>query len=471
MASLFTDRVGFPLDDAWIHQTYARNLSAVGEWSFIPGEPSGGSTGPLWGALLSIGHLFGLGPYVWTFLLGWAALWGLGILGVYAGQVLSPGAKKYAIWGGVLLTMEWHLVWAAGSGMETLAYGLLVALILIFLMRLKQRLYWWLGVGMLIGLSSWLRPDGITLLGPALFVIFLSQNGWPEKLKLSASLILGFLLLFGPYLGFNQILSGAWWPNTFFAKQAEYAEVREELSLFARLMREFQLPLVGVGVALLPGFVIQADWVVRNKKWGEMAAIIWVLGYLTLYALRLPVDYQHGRYVIPMMPIFFVLGFAGFSRWISPDSEANLKRIISRAWLISVPLLLLAYYGIGASAYARDVAFIESEMVSTALWVAENTPEDALIAAHDIGALGYFGNRALLDLAGLISPDVIPFIRDEVLLGDYLDSQGAAYLVTFPGWYPDLVNRAALIYQTSGVYSPSFGGENMAVYRWPKPKP
>ena len=30
-------RVGYPLDDAWIYQTYARNLSHLGEWSFIPG--------------------------------------------------------------------------------------------------------------------------------------------------------------------------------------------------------------------------------------------------------------------------------------------------------------------------------------------------------------------------------------------------------------------------------------------------
>jgi len=31
--------IGFPLDDAWIHQTYARNLVATGTWSFDPGVP------------------------------------------------------------------------------------------------------------------------------------------------------------------------------------------------------------------------------------------------------------------------------------------------------------------------------------------------------------------------------------------------------------------------------------------------
>ena len=47
---------GFPLDDAWIHQTYARNLIQHTEWSFIPGIPSGGSTAPLWSAILAIGY-------------------------------------------------------------------------------------------------------------------------------------------------------------------------------------------------------------------------------------------------------------------------------------------------------------------------------------------------------------------------------------------------------------------------------
>ena len=40
--------LGFPLDDAWIHQTYARNLGLRAEFSFVPGQPSAGSTSPLW---------------------------------------------------------------------------------------------------------------------------------------------------------------------------------------------------------------------------------------------------------------------------------------------------------------------------------------------------------------------------------------------------------------------------------------
>jgi hypothetical protein len=102
-------------------------------------------------------------------------------------------------------------------------------------------------------------------------------------------------------------------------------------------------------------------------------------------------------------------------------------------------------------------------------WVADNTPSNALVAAHDIGALGYFAQRDLLDLAGLVSPEVIPFIRDETRLAEFLQDRHADYLVTFPGWYPQLVQGAHLVYSSAGSFSPMMGGENMAVYQWVSP--
>jgi len=76
LTSSFTSGIGFPLDDAWIHQTYARSLALSGEWSFFPGQPSAGSTAPLWSLLVSVGHFLSLGPFVWTFALGVITLFG-----------------------------------------------------------------------------------------------------------------------------------------------------------------------------------------------------------------------------------------------------------------------------------------------------------------------------------------------------------------------------------------------------------
>jgi arabinofuranosyltransferase len=141
---------------------------------------------------------------------------------------------------------------------------------------------------------------------------------------------------------------------------------------------------------------------------------------------------------------------------------------MSRTWLLSVGLIAVAFWIQGAIRYLRDVQFIETEMVATARWVNANTPPTALIATHDIGALGYFSDRRLLDMAGLVSPGVIPFIRDEARLKAWLDTSGADYLVTFPSWYPALVasGRIERVYVTDSQYSQAPGAENMAIYRW-----
>lgn len=95
-----------------------------------------------------------------------------------------------------------------------------------------------------------------------------------------------------------------------------------------------------------------------------------------------------------------------------------------------------------------------------------NTDNEALIAAHDIGALGYFGQRNIIDLAGLITPEVVPFIRDEKQLAGYLDQKKVDYLICFPDWYPMLATMGTPVYDSNGVFSPKAGGENMIVYLW-----
>src|SRR5262245_15834234 len=45
--------VGFPLDDAYIHLQFARNLERTGQMAFNSGVPSSGSTAPLYPVLLA----------------------------------------------------------------------------------------------------------------------------------------------------------------------------------------------------------------------------------------------------------------------------------------------------------------------------------------------------------------------------------------------------------------------------------
>jgi hypothetical protein len=463
-ASAVYYRNGFPLDDAWIHQTYARNLAEYGQWAFIPGKVSGGSTSPLWSVMLALGFLLRLGPYVWTYLLGAGMLWGIAVMGETAVRRMVPAYRPRFPWAGAILTLEWHLAWASVSGMETLLAALLSVAVLGVLLAEKKRYF---GLGLLVGLSVWVRPDLVTLMGPILLVWLLTPQRWAQRGRSLVALGLGFFSLFAFYLLFNLIIAGSPWPNTFYAKQAEYA-VYLQLPLMQRLGNELVQPLIGVGAFLLPGIVLRVIAAIRQRSWGVLGAVIWSIGFLGLYALRLPVTYQHGRYVIPAMPVLFIVGLAGLMG-VSSAGAQRLRWVGVNFWRISTGLVLILFWGRGALAYARDVAVIESEMVATARWVAANVPPDALIGAHDIGALGYFGKHDLIDLAGLVSPDVIPFIRNEAELAAYLDRQKVSYLVIFPDWYAGLTAGLTQVYSTGAPYAPEFGETNMAVYRWPAP--
>ncbi|NJC95184.1 MAG: hypothetical protein C3F07_01175 [Anaerolineales bacterium] len=457
VVSALTYRIGFPLDDAWIHLTYARNLAGHGEWAFRLGERSAGSTAPLWTALLAIGYLLKLAPHAWTYLLGWIVLSGLSI---YAEQIARRAIKSYRTkipWVGLFMALEWHLTWSATSGMETLLHGLIVLLVLGQLI-LGSRQY--LTLGLLTGLSVWVRPDGLTLLGPILFAVFLQEGSMRARGDAFVKTLIGFGALFVPNLVFNLALSGTPMPNTFYAKQAEYEAYWLSKPLADRIT-DYVLPMIASPfVVLVPGTFLWLHRTFRERNWGALAGVGWFLGYVGIYFMRLPA-YQHGRYIIPALPMLYVWGLLGLMQYVT-SSKAN-QRIVF-LWQVVIIALVLSFQFVGALQNAQDVVLIETQMVRTARWMNENLPPDSILAVHDIGAIGYFAHNPLIDLAGLITPDVVPFIRDEARLAEYLDSKNVDYLVTIPGWYPGLVENRNSVFE-AGVPGFPFD-ENMRVYRW-----
>jgi hypothetical protein len=465
LVSYFYFRTGFPLDDAWIHQTYARSLAQTGRWDYFSGQPSaGGSTSPFWSLLLVPGYLLKINLYVWTFSLGTISLWGTSILAEWTVRRIVTGYHPSIPWVGILFACEWHLVWAAVSGMETILYIFLITLFFVLLMNTPRRE---IALGLIVGASIWVRPDGITLLIPLFLTVTLTASSYQEWFKNILKNGIGFSLLVAPYLLFNLGLSGSLMPNTFYAKQTEYSTL-QLIPFYQRFVEQAIQPLIGVGIIILPVVLLGLYAAILNRDWAVLSSFFWVLIFTGLYAARLPVIYQHGRYEMPVIPIFLLLGCLAGAKLFVEQNPQNPKIIIRSVWALSTGLICAAFFVIGAWTYAKDVAYIESEMVDTAQWVAVNLPSGDLIAAHDIGALGYFGSHKLIDLAGLISPDVIPIMQDQQRLKLFLDKNDASYLVSFPGWYPDLIRGKKEVFSINSKFIQTYGGENMVVYRWQK---
>ena len=459
---------GYPLDDAWIHQTYARNLATYGKWMFVPGIVSGGSTSPLWTILLTPAYILDINAFIWTTALGLLLLI---MLGCFSYLFLKEQTGVDSIWwlAGIIM-MEWHFVWAALSGMETLLQTVLniaIAVLMYKTIKNNSTSIMWMMLGLVIGVSIWVRPDSITWIGPAgLLVLIALIKKENAVLKKTGFLLIGIILPVIGYLVFNLQVAGNIWPNTMYAKQAEY-QAQLTIPFYRRFFQLFTLPFIGSTFLLIPGLLFKVWQIVKQKNIYLMSIFLWWFGMVFLYAMRLPVTYQHGRYMIPTMIMPILLGLLGTMDLFQTLSLSILwKDRISFGGKSLFVGLQIAFLILGAQAYQEDVGIIKTEMVQTALWIKDNLPENAVFAVHDIGAMGYFSERSFYDLAGLINPKVIPFIRDEYKLTQFLDEKNVEFVVAFPSWYETMLLENEVYYSTEASLAPSSGGENMTVFCW-----
>jgi hypothetical protein len=146
-------------------------------------------------------------PYVWTSSpwdsYPWLA-WRLLASALFRALVEKSDVKDLPL-AGIFLAAEWHLVWAAASGMETILFALWIMGVFYLLSDKPAALDldWFSG-----GASAWVRPDGITLLGPALFVWRLLSPGQGWRRWKGFAHDGGFCIGFAPYLLFNRLISG-----------------------------------------------------------------------------------------------------------------------------------------------------------------------------------------------------------------------------------------------------------------------
>jgi arabinofuranosyltransferase len=459
--------VGFPLDDAWIHQTYARNLGVHHQFSYNLGEPSVGSTSPLWTLMLTPAHTLRLEPRLWTYLLGTVLLALTGWVAYRLSKVLFPDDELVPALAAAFCLLEWHLVWAAFSGMETMLF------VFLSLLALERHLSGGrpLVIGLIGGLLAVTRPEGVLLL-PLLVLdtAWHRRHGaapltWRGVGIHAIFLVVGFLVPVAPYLALNLTVTGNLLPNTFYAKQAEYRDLIASLPLWTRWARVALPTLVGAQVLLIPGCLYAAFKGLSLAPRRAALPLAWWLVLVSIYAVRLPVTYQHGRYLIPAIPIPILLGIWGTTHL------PRVHRVVRRVLYLSIPILLVVFWLRGAGQYATDVRIIDSELGAAGRWIADYTPRDAIIGAHDIGAVGYFSQRFLVDTAGLITPDVIPFIRDENRILAFLEARGVDYLVIFPSWYPQIAESPQLraVYRSTSPWIVRAGGDNVVIYEavWP----
>ncbi len=490
-------RAGFPLDDPFIHLQFAKNLYRDGQMAFNAGVPSSGSTAPLYPVLLAA--LFSLARdwYLASYLLG--GLCSLGTALAVYGIVRSwTGRSDLARWAGILTVIANPTIAQAYSGMESAAYSL-VFLLGLWLYASPSRRIVASGV---LAVVIWLRPEFMVLFPLILLerMIAARREGgrwlaagiakcWPHVAIWSAMILV--------YVAYHWHQDHHLVPSTFNAKVlvrwAERPVWLDSLPATIRhgewgfaLLALFGWPLVmlllaglGLGVVCLPlafGLrgAMKALW--RDKgpaAAGRRLALIVLVGYPLLRGI---VDvtgffwYQNQRYYAHLTPLLILIVLGALpttgeivrQRWWSWRGRSHSDQRRRTFQWATLGLVLWGGFAVASVSNITDM------QVPAAEWVRRHTTEDQIVAASDIGAMAFISGRRILDIAGLVEPDIVTHVLQGGNELDYLQDRNPAYVVTYPRWYPEFTAREDMLAPVRTWeldFNVVCGGRKIVIYR------
>lgn len=448
---------GFPLDDPWIHLQFARNLHDYGGFSYYRNEMStSGSTSPLYTMLLAAGFFITSNEFVLSYSLGVVFLL-LSAFVLFKVAQKALGSNLAASGAALLLLFEPRLQWVALSGMETTLF-LLAILAADYFQGARQST----ALGLCAGLAIWIRPDAILFL--AVIVIDLlyrrhvaatrhsvrkaGPNGNQDiRWLLRAGIIAAVIGC--AYAAFNLRLSGSIFPNSYAAKVKYYSGGGADYP--GQALNFVTAGHLAIFSLFAAAGIVSIVWsVVKRREEELLIPLLWSAGLFLAYWRSLPYLYQEGRYLMPILPFLILIGLRGVETLL--NALRKLVKSLGRRRVASIVTCLLLG-AIGAqfaaaswemkNAYADSCRYIGERQVRTAKWLHDHLPETDIIATHDVGAIAFYSGRRIVDMVGLVSPEMIGNIGSLDKLTHYLIGKKVTHLALLRNWF-EVVNENPL---------------------------
>lgn len=426
----------YTADDSLITFRYAENIASGKGFVYNEGERVLGTSTPLYTLLLALLVKLGL-PIGWM-----ARIINIGADGI-TGTVIFLFLKKFKIGVATFAALFYVLfprvvVWSV-SGMETSLYVLFVVLSLYFYHKENFDL-----TSLFLGLTILTRMDGI-ILGLAILLDFV----WRYR-KIPVKIVLGSFAVVLPWLIFSIIYFGSPIPNSVAGKKALYEGTMWETPKW-RIFWEFlflktkigwpllALSLAGVyrvltraksyGIIVLWTFLYLFFFFFSETKIHMWYYVPFYLGYLSLAALGLGLVFEKAEEIWRKM-----LELSQIRTRILPSLKILGIAFLS-ALCILVGLIYFRQMKHTFRAIAAEQIALEGIHKGIGLWLLENTQPDDTICAEDIGYMGYFSGRYILDQDGLVSPQAIPFNKNRNRLGLLEKYKPAYFVIGFAGPY------------------------------------
>ena len=451
---------GFPLDDPWIHLQFAKNIHEYGSFSYYKDQQvTSGSTSPLYTLLLALALAFSADEFVLSYVLGGAFLLASALAMFRIARHLFGRRMLPSLVAAAFVVLEPRLVWVSLSGMET---TLFIALTLaVYLWYLEKRP---LLLGLASGLLLWTRPEAVLLvavLGADLLYRRFAAAGAGgsataderprQRWLIPATAVLGICAV--AYVVFNSMLSGSLLPNTFAAKLKYYESGGEAFP--QQVLRFLSADhMIIVAPFLVVGALAVSLAAVRRRPAPLLVPLLWCLCMVAAYWWKLPYLYQYGRYLMPIIPFALLLSLGGLEKLLEVAQAKIVPARAGKSPMIVQSLVLLAVLVMTAQAgwqrrdfYSESCRYISERQVATALWIRQHLPGDAVVATHDVGALAFYSDRRIVDMVGLISPEMIENIGRLDKLLEYLKSQRVTHLAVLRTWFE--INNVHPLFMTN----------------------
>lgn len=445
----------FPIDDSWIHLTFAKNLYEYGSFSYYKNElTTSGSTSPIYTMLLSLFFFISKNEFVISYFIGIIFGSALVYMIIRLSLLNFNNSALLAVLTALLIALQPKLNLINVTGMETSMFIFLIAASLYAYQKKKIVL-----LGVLLGLTIWCRPDGFVL-WTAIALDFLLRKTFFKKSSAEDSekdisykeIITTFsiaIVFASAYFIFNYLLSGSILPNTYKAKIEYYQQNDRTFFLENDVLNFFsEGELMMIWIPFLIYLLVIARSFIRKEYNRYLVYLLFIVGLILAYYIKLPFSHRFGRYLLPVMPFYILIAVAGLKTFLDfiQTKISTRSSLLPNSVFIIYSLTAIYLFASNTIKISKDYAFIckyhNDRHVAAGKWINQNTSESDVIAAHDIGAIAFYGQRKIIDMAGLVTPELAIHINDRMyseFMNNYLSKQKVDYIVTLRNWF-EVVN-------------------------------
>ncbi len=487
-------QMGVPLDDTWIHFQFADNFAKGYFYQYNIGEYTAGTTSPLYVIVLGITSLV-INNFIVSSVLLSSLFYILSCIYIYKISLLifksehsplkyfpgrSINAEYISLLIALLTAFTGRIVWSALSGMETTMFIFFCIIGVYFHIKNLQSSNYNLLPSLFLSLAAVSRPEGYLLY--LLYVLDVLANFIKDKslktnlLKVILSVIL-FSAITLPYLFFSYSISGNFFPNTFRGQGGGFSLIPNFNYLRIAVIYFFRDNFI-VGILYLFSFYFYIAHIkdLRGKMKDLNLVFLWTLVLPLAMSILIPNWRHHVRYLIPLLPFVNLIAVYLLLSILNSNRFEKLKsRVTAKRYLLSLVIVVsLVYYVVYAVAIGRNTDNINNQQVKLAYWVKENVGQNETIALNDIGAIKFINKNRVIDMAGLITPEILKYRT--YTWNDNLDSinyllkkNNVSYIIIYDHWFSEYLNKYenTLTYVTSAVLEDNTicGGIEMKVYK------